>query len=164
MGASKITPTQALRLFGQPGDPKAESKYMTRWAVPEDIQSALRHVRFTAMGTIGFPKAIYMNKMLQKPLEAALRCLISKGLASELKTWDGCYIVRNSRGSNVWSLHAWGLAIDVNAATNRLGQKPTLSSGFVSCFTENGFNWGGRFRNMPDGMHFELASLNGKLL
>ena len=33
------------------------------------------------------------------------------------------------------SLHSWGVAIDVNAAWNGFGKKPTLSTGFVKCFT-----------------------------
>jgi hypothetical protein len=88
-------------------------------------------------------------------LEAGLRNLITRGLTGELSTWDGCYIVRNARGLSSWSMHAWGLAFDINAATNRLGAKPTLSAAFVKCFTDAGFVWGGTWRR-ADGMHFEV--------
>jgi hypothetical protein len=54
------------------------------------------------------------------------------------------------------SLHSWGLAIDINAATNRFGGKPTMSAELVKCFTDAGFDWGGVWSN-PDGMHFQLA-------
>jgi hypothetical protein len=131
---------------------------MTTWAVPADIREAFKHVRFSAMGTIGFPGKIYMNKLLKEPLEKALRNVIGRGLAPEMKTWDGCYIIRNARGLSSWSMHAWGLAIDVNAATNRLGEDPSLSRAFVRCFTEVGFDWGGIWKR-PDGMHFQLTSL-----
>jgi len=153
-----VTASQALRTFGQPGNAAAESRYMVTWTVPTDIRQSLAHVRFSALGTLGFPVRIYMNRALQAPLEQALRNLIARGRAQELATWDGCYIVRNARGLQSWSLHAWGLAVDVNAATNRLGAAPTLSRAFVKCFTDAGFDWGGNW-SRPDGMHFQIARL-----
>ena len=56
------------------------------------------------------------------------------------------------------SLHSWGIAIDVNAFENGLHQEPRLSAGFVKCFTDAGFIWGGNWRR-KDGMHFELAKI-----
>jgi hypothetical protein len=150
-----ITAAQAKAKFGEPG--VHEGNYMVIWTVPEDIRAKFAHVRFSALGTLGFPKKIYMNKFLKGPLEKGLRNLITRNFAGEMKTWDGCYIIRNARGLSSWSMHAWGLAIDVNAATNRLGKAPTLSSGFVKCFTDVGLDWGGKWRR-PDGMHFQLAA------
>jgi hypothetical protein len=49
------------------------------------------------------------------------------------------------------------MAIDVNAFENGLGKKPKLSAGFVKCFTDAGFVWGGNFARL-DGMHFELKT------
>ena len=152
-----ITPAQAKAKFGEPG--MAEGNYMLVWSVPADIRSALAHVRFSALGTTGFPGKIYMNKQLKIPLEAALRNIITRGFGPEMKTWDGCYIIRNARGLSSWSMHSWGLAIDVNAATNRLGAKPLLSKGFVKSFTDVGFDWGGIW-SRPDGMHFQLAAFS----
>jgi len=152
-----VTPTAAQRRFGTPGG-ATEGQYMRIWNVPADIRQAFAHVRFSALGTTGFPTRIYLNNLLQAPLEQALRNLIARGFAAEMRTWDGCYIIRNARGLTSWSLHAWGLAVDMNAATNRLGAKPTLSRGFVKCFTDAGFDWGGTWRR-PDGMHFQLSSL-----
>jgi len=92
------------------------------------------------------------------PLAQAFKNLISTGHVNELKTWDGCFQIRNIRGRTSPSLHSWGVAVDVNAAWNALGKKPTMSPGFVKCFTDAGFNWGGVWKR-PDGMHFELAKL-----
>lgn len=152
-----VTATQAQKKFGAPGG-NLEGQYMTVWSVPADIRSQLSHVRFSALGTTGFPSKIYMNNLLKAPLERSLRNLIAKNFHREMKTWDGCYIIRNARGLSSWSLHAWGLAIDVNAATNRLGAKPILTNGFVKCFTDAGFDWGGIWKR-PDGMHFQLTAL-----
>jgi hypothetical protein len=56
------------------------------------------------------------------------------------------------------SLHSWGIAVDVNAFSNGLGKEPTLSAGFVKCFTDAGFDWGGVWKR-KDGMHFQLAKI-----
>jgi hypothetical protein len=56
------------------------------------------------------------------------------------------------------SLHSWGIAIDVNAFENGLNMTPKLSAGFVKCFTDNGFDWGGTWTR-KDGMHFQLKTV-----
>lgn len=151
-----MSSARALKQFGRPA-PGAEGGYMMLWQVPADIVAALKHVRFTALGTVGFPARIYCNKAMPPKLEAALRYLIDAGLHQELQSYDGCYIIRSQRGGAQWSMHAWGLAVDVNAATNRLGHRPMLSNAFVACWEKAGFLWGGRWRR-PDGMHFELTN------
>jgi hypothetical protein len=75
---------------------------------------------------------------------------------AELQTYNGSWVIRATRGRQLLSAHSWGIAIDVNASSNRLGQKPTLSAGFVAAFTRAGFAWGGNFHR-PDGMHFSLG-------
>jgi len=73
-----------------------------------------------------------------------------------IHSYDGCYVVRNVRGMSTPSIHSWGLAIDLNAATNPLGathgdQAPELVQGFES----HGWFWGGNYRNRKDWMHFQ---------
>ena len=41
--------------------------------------------------------------------------------------------------------------------TRRL-KEPTLSAGFVKCFKDAGFDWGGDW-SIRDGMHFQLKSI-----
>lgn len=151
-------------LYAKFGMPNAafQRKHLVMWDVPGDITAAIPVI----------PKRLYINKVFITPLENALRCLIIRGKAKELKTWDGLYNNRPIRGyekkyaaaiaagnlelaAKYLSTHAWACAIDVNAAWNGLGKVPTLSAGFVKCFTDNGFVWGGNFKR-PDGMHFEL--------
>ena len=152
-----LSPTTLQKRYGVPAGPK-EGSYMAIWKVPADILAAFAHVKFSALGTTGFPERIYCHQLMAPRLELALRALMAKKLTKELHTWDGCYMVRNMRGLKSWSLHAWGAAVDVNAAENRLGQKPVLSAAFVSCFTTAGLDWGGPW-SRPDGMHFQLRSL-----
>ena len=93
------------------------------------------------------------------PLTQAFTNLINTGYVKELKTWDGCFNIRNKRGLNSQSLHSWGIAVDVNAAWNGLNKVPQLSAGFVKCFTDAGFDWGGTWTR-KDGMHFQLNKIN----
>lgn len=137
-----ITSAQALKKYGEP----SLEKNMTVWDVPSELE----------IGVI--PKKIYCNKDLVKPLEQAFKNLIERDFVKELKTWDGCFNIRKKRGLASMSLHSWGIAIDVNAAWNGLGKTPVLSAGFVKCFTDAGFDWGGSWTR-KDGMHFQLKTI-----
>ena len=153
-----ITSAQCLKKYGDPNLLETQTKNFEVWIVPNEIQEAFKHVRFSAVGTIGFPKKIFINKDFCSTLENALKNIIRRGLAHELKTWDGCFIIRNKRGLQSLSLHSWALAVDVNAFENQLNQMPKLSSEFVRCFTDAGCDWGGTWTR-KDGMHFQLRSL-----
>ena len=135
-----ITPRQALDRYGSPVHETA----MVLWDVPEVMTRSC------------VPGRIYVNRDMRGPLAQAIVNLIVRNKIDELKTWDGCFNIRQMKGSSQASLHSWGLAVDVNAAWNPLGEKPTLGELFVSCWTDAGFDWGGNW-DRPDGMHFQLA-------
>jgi hypothetical protein len=153
-----VTSAQALKKYGDPNLLTTQNKWFELWIVPQDIQLAFNHVRFSALGTIGFPKKIFINKDFKPVLEKALRNLISRELTKELKTWDGVFIIRTKRALKSLSLHSWAIAVDVNQAENQLNMTPKLSPNFVKCFTDAGCTWGGTWTR-KDGMHFELASI-----
>ncbi len=132
-----LSSNECLKKYGQPEAEKA----MVLWDVPAELE----------IGVI--PKRIYCNRDLVAPLEQAFRNLIKRRFIGELKTWDGCFNIRRKRGAATASLHSWGVAIDINAAWNRFGEKPSLSLGLVKCFTDAGFDWGGIWQK-PDGMAF----------
>lgn len=102
------------------------------------------------------------HRLMLPQLARALRAIERAGLATLIDVGDygGCYVARTILWdpSNPPSMHAWGLAIDINVSTNRYGARPTLDPRIVSIFEQWGFRWGGRWRT-PDGMHFELAAL-----
>lgn len=137
-----VTPQQALAKYGNP----TKENNMVVWDVPQALE----------IGVI--PKRIYCNKDMIIPLTNAFTNLITRRFVDELKTFDGCFNIRPQRGSTVTSLHSWGIAIDVNAAWNALNATPTLSAGFVKCFTDAGFDWGGTWQR-KDGMHFQLSKI-----
>jgi len=100
---------------------------------------------------------IWANGYMAVPLRKAMVTIAEAGLASKLKTFDGCFNVRLIRGStSKWSTHTWGIAVDFNAATNPLGAVPSLHPGIVAAFQTEGFMWGGDFPR-KDGMHFQYV-------
>lgn len=142
-----VTSAQCIKKYGEP-TPAMERKHMQLWDIPADINEAIPEL----------PNRLYCNKDIVAPLERAFRNIIERGLTDQIETWDGCFNIRNKRGLKSWSLHAWAIAIDINAARNGLGRMPTMSKELVKCFTDAGFHWGGTWRR-PDGMHFQLAKI-----
>jgi hypothetical protein len=138
-----LTSQQCLKKYGEPS---ASNPCMVLWDVPKELEIGL------------IPKKIYCNKDMVAPLSKAFKNLIDTGHVNELKTYDGCFNIRKKRGLSSMSLHSWGVAIDMNAFENGLGVDPKLSAGFVKCFTDAGFDWGGIWRR-KDGMHFQLSSI-----
>ena len=101
---------------------------------------------------------IYCNKDMIEPLTKAFKNLIATGFVKELKTWDGCFNIRGKRGNaDSMSLHSWGVAIDVNAAWNGFGKKPTLSKEFVKCFTDAGFDLEDELLKFPKAKNDDVS-------
>jgi hypothetical protein len=102
--------------------------------------------------------AVTCHRAMFGPLRRALRELRRRGLARLVDPGDyaGCYAPRRIPASGNLSLHAWGLAVDLNASANPQGQRPRQDRRLVRIFERAGFTWGGRWPTAPDGMHFEL--------
>lgn len=145
-----VTSNNCIEKYGLP-NVEMERSFMTLYRVPKTILKSIPTL----------PSRIYCNKDMVACLEQAFTNIVNRGLQDQVKTWDGCFNIRLKRGSvnpDNWSLHSWGIAIDINAAWNGLGKEPTMSNALVQCFTDAGFHWGGNwFRK--DGMHFQLAVL-----
>jgi hypothetical protein len=141
-----VTSKQCFNKWGDPLTTHDEGTYMIVWDVPRHLEIGI------------IPKKIYCNKAMVGPLTIAFKNLIDRKFVGELKTWDGCFNIRKKRGLSSQSLHSWGIAIDVNAFENQLNMNPKLSKGFVKCFTDAGFEWGGNWKRQ-DGMHFQLAKI-----
>jgi len=137
-----ITSSMCIKKYGAP----EEENNLVLWDVPTELE----------IGVI--PKKLYCNKDIIAPLSKAFKNIIDREYVNELKTFDGCFNIRKQRGANSISLHSWGVAIDVNAAWNGLGKEPKLTEGFVKCFTDAGFDWGGTWKR-KDGMHFQLSKI-----
>lgn len=138
-----VTPEQCLKKYGPPEN----EANMVMWDVPGALEIGV------------LPNRLYCNRDMVDPLTRAFGNIIERGHLDEIKTWDGCFNIRPQKGTRaVSSLHSWGIAVDINAAWNRLGTPPTLSAGLVMCFSDAGFDWGGTWKRQ-DGMHFQLKNL-----
>jgi D-alanyl-D-alanine carboxypeptidase-like protein len=101
--------------------------------------------------------AVTCHRRMIGPLRRALARLERRRLARLIDPGDyaGCFAARRIAGSGSLSLHAWGLAVDINASQNPQGRRPRQDARIVRAFEGVGFRWGGRWPTAPDGMHFE---------
>jgi len=145
--------SQVQNIFGLPDESGPFAQAYLRVCDLTEYADALGHV----VDYEGNPwhHKIYCNWVICDPLKRAFKFLVERGLAGELRTFDGCFNIRRSKGGGIMSMHSWGLAVDFNAGANGYGESPTISPDFVSCFAESGFEWGGLW-STPDGMHFQL--------
>lgn len=73
------------------------------------------------------------------------------------KADTGAYNCRMIAGTNVWSNHAWGLAIDQNWQTNpyRSPLRTDMPVWLRDRWNRYGFAWGGDYARKKDAMHHE---------
>lgn len=102
--------------------------------------------------------SVTCNKYMLPQLKAALAEVQRTGLADKVYQFDGCFVPRFIAGTNTLSNHAFGMAIDLNAAQNQRGTVGQMDPGVVAIFKKWGFAWGGDWQ-YTDPMHFEVAEL-----
>lgn len=95
--------------------------------------------------------------LMENSLKAALTALLQAGGAGDLHTWDGCHVVRYMRTTGSLSMHAYGMAVDFDAATNPLNGKGKMSPQVIRGFAGAGFEYGGLWTKPFDPMHFQLV-------
>ncbi len=89
---------------------------------------------------------------LERLFEARAPDYAAAVAAGELDDWS--YDLRNVRGADVKSNHAFGLAVDINALANPVGTSGDIPDEVVRQWETEGGEWGGDW-NRPDPMHFE---------
>lgn len=107
----------------------------------------------------GVPKRLYINRAIEAPLRLALRRCLDLHDGYTIQT-IGCFAPRGKRSNpSMLSMHSWGIAVDINAATNpmKAPMVKDIPDTWVAIFEELGWTWGGKFR-IPDPMHFQWAS------
>ena len=101
-------------------------------------------------------RGFWCNKPLIPIFQKIYGPIADEGLASKLYSFDGCHNVRYIRGGTELSMHSWGIAVDHNAKTNRIGIEGDMDPDVVKIFENEEFTWGGRFKR-KDPMHFEFT-------
>jgi hypothetical protein len=125
----------------------------TDWVTPDPawVRRNIESARVPILGTVT------CHRRMIPALRRALTDIARRGLARLVDPGDyaGCYAPRRIPASGSLSLHAWGLAVDLNASRNPQGSPPHQDRRLVRIMERNGFTWGGRWPTVPDGMHFE---------
>lgn len=102
------------------------------------------------------------HRVVVPQLRDALSEVSRAGLADAIDPGDygGCYVPRfiGHDPDLGLSLHTWGIALDLNVATNQRGTAGQMDLRVVAIFKKWGFAWGGDWR-WTDPMHFELAAV-----
>jgi hypothetical protein len=96
------------------------------------------------------------HRQMLPSLAGAMGDLERGGLRGLVRSMDGCFVARfiGRDPDNMLSLHAWGIAIDMNLRGNYRGQPPDQDPRLVAAMDRWGFSWGGAWI-VPDGNHFE---------
>lgn len=100
---------------------------------------------------------IYANKVMAPALSQAMQNILERGLKAQVHEFGGCFCIRETRGTDRLSVHSWGMAVDINPSTNKLGTPGDMSDELAACFTDAGFIWGKRFFRQ-DPMHFQYCT------
>ena len=113
-------------------------------------------------GTVPILGTITCHRVMFPQLSAALAEIERESLADAIDPSDygGCYVPRfiDRDPRKALSMHAFGLAVDLNVSTNHLGTAGDMHPRVVEIFERWGFAWGGHW-NRPDPMHFEIARI-----
>lgn len=101
---------------------------------------------------------IRCHRRLAGRFAVLFRNLEESGLADRIKSYGGCFQFRTKRHSPDISTHSWGIAIDLNCATNAPGTSGDMDAAVVEVFESAGFIWGGRWSGKrKDPMHFQYC-------
>lgn len=146
IGAAPRGVDEIIRRFGPAAGPAASAGRVT---LPAPLKLGWENASVTVVSCHAEMETVFAGVFAE---------LYALGLWPSIKTYDGIYNPRQSRGSGKWSTHAWGIAIDLNASGNRMGRPGNMPSGIVAVFEEAGFTWGGRWSGKSlDPMHFQYA-------
>ena len=147
-----LTGSKAAKAFGA-----FSYRYFPDGTIAPDARWVRDNIRTETLPIMG---RVTCHRLMLTQLRGALQDVVDAGLASSLTTYDGCYVPRfiERNPENSISLHTWGIAIDMDAATNYRGIAGTMNPEVVNIFKRWGFRWGGDW-TYTDPMHFELAAL-----
>jgi hypothetical protein len=83
----------------------------------------------------------------------------AEGIEDKIRTFGGCFSFRPQRAASKLSTHAWGIAVDLNPASNAQGSGGDMDGGVIRIFRDAGFEWGGEWEGKRrDAMHFQFCA------
>jgi D-alanyl-D-alanine carboxypeptidase len=156
-GAGPVGPARPAQLKVMFGEPAVGLPYGDDW-IRLDPAFLRRYIVTRRVPILG---SVTCHREMIPPLRAALRELARRGLSRVVNPGDyaGCYAPRRIQPRGQLSLHAWGVAIDLNASANPFMGRSRQDRRLVRTMQRHGFTWGGEWPTRPDPMHFELRNL-----
>jgi hypothetical protein len=147
-------PARPAELKARFGEPAVALPYGDDW-VRLDPRFVRRHLASRSVPILG---TVTCHRAMLPSLRRALGELRRRGLSGLVDPGDyaGCYAPRRIRPGGALSLHAWGLAVDLNASANPYGGRSRQDRRLVRIMQRHGFNWGGDWPTIRDPMHFEF--------
>ena len=138
--------TELIKYFGDPQLCKGEKE---GWFVPHPGWMAHNLVSSDLFIT---EKSLLINQDLEESLGAVL---VASGYVRHIKEIYSFSprrkMLSNKRGL---SMHAWGLAVDINWTDNPLGAESEMNPQLIYAFQEEGWDWGGDWKSR-DNHHFQ---------
>lgn len=157
------------------GDPLAGSRPDPRtrgWFIPNPQWEAEHLTSINTDDLPGFPPfgerhvtKIKLHRRVAPVFRATWDELVRRGLHDKLRTFSGSFAPRHMGHDpqRAVSVHAYGAAIDFDAAWNGYGvplERAQINREVVRCFEECGWSWGGRWTDpYEDAMHFQLTDV-----
>lgn len=153
---------------------------LSRNAAMEGVFGKAGEDRLTTITLPGLNRRASVHKRVAAAFGHVFEDLDKAGLIGLIRTYDGTYNYRTVRGASALSPHAWGVAMDLNAARIMRGgvevngesnyhcsqaQVPESCRRLAPYFRRWGFSWGGDWSaEYLDPMHYEATELTVALL
>ena len=143
---------EVVATFGNPQEDRAtwERQNITRINAPSGYSFHLLSGRNSP--------TIHGHRLLKTHFERLFETIVAAGLWDAIQPVSGPFAFRNVRDGTQLSMHAFGIAIDINPKEYARNQKKHFPSpDIVHIFQDYGFHWG-MFWTHPDPMHFQFAT------
>lgn len=127
------------------------------------VRSSIIACRLARANGKGEDVETHCHRKVKEPLEAAFAEVAERGLWRLIHSFDGLWVPRHKTWNprRDLSSHSWGIAFDLNAATNPYGGGVSIENRTLNeVFNRFGFSWGGDWRGDKDGMHWEMADVD----
>lgn len=148
--------SECISFYGKPGSNQVDCilpfPMVLEWNNKQKIKTYSCHAKVKAP----------MERIWQKVLDAYG---YEKIRELRLDQWAGCLAVRKMRGGSNWSMHSWGIAVDIDSENNQLRwskdratfAKPVYKKYWECVYSEGAISLGIE-RNF-DFMHWQFARL-----
>lgn len=152
-----MTTAQVIKKYGTPNETGAGYLVTVKLPYPMRI----------AWDTDSSVSSMRCHRLVADKLLAVFNDLLSHYGYDKIKElgidlYGGCFNYRRMRNGSAWSMHAWGIAIDLDPARNTLKETKRTArfarpeyKPMIDIFYKHGFISLGREKNF-DWMHFEI--------